>query len=67
MKFLQSKLNSKATKKTSTCNVIMTGGVVTTQEGCWIAVEQRAACLEKEKKAEETLQKKKDVEAENHV
>lgn len=67
MKSLQSKLNSKATKKTSTHNVIVTGGVVTTQEGHCIAAEQRATHLETEKKAEEISQKKKDVEAENHV
>lgn len=37
------------------------------QEGHHIAAEQRATRLETEKKAEEISQKKKDVEAENHV
>ncbi|KAF8234878.1 hypothetical protein L208DRAFT_1376731 [Tricholoma matsutake] len=67
VKSLQSKLNSKAAKKTSSHNVIVTGGIVTTQEGHRIAAEQRAAHIEKEKKVEESLQKKKDMEAENHV
>lgn len=67
VKSLQSKLNSKTIKKTSTRNVVVTGGVVTMQEGHRIAAEKRASCLEKEKKAEETSQKKKDVEAENCV
>lgn len=64
---LQAKLNTKVSKRASTRNVVIDGGVVTTERGREIAAQQKAVRLEKEKKAEENSEKRKNAEAEQRV